>query len=251
MNELIFMRRTPGKFDYTLYSSRWLGTADRWTTPEIMEFSGEFRDGGPYLAPDGQTLVFDSRRPDKDVVAQSINLWVTNRTSGGWSEPELLREASRNEPSESAAAVDEFGPALDGVGNLYFYSFRQPFRGGHRYISEQRDWSSIELENAIPDPSAATFVCYTYIAPDGQWAILEGQSMNRRDTDLFYTTRRADGGWTEVIPMTLINTQYGEGGPYVSPDGKYLFLTSDRPTGNNASGNANLYMISTKALGIF
>ena len=104
-NELIFMRRTPGQFDYTLYSSRWLIDETRWTRPEILPFSGKSRDGGPYFAPDGQTLVFDSRRPDKDVVTNSINLWITTRNSGGWTEPELLLDASRNDASESRDGV--------------------------------------------------------------------------------------------------------------------------------------------------
>jgi hypothetical protein len=248
--ELYFMRRTPGKFDYTIMVTRQLADGS-WTTSDTASFSGQYRDAAPYLSPDGQALYFDSRRPAPGIAQGSINLWSTKRGEDGvWQVPQLLRQASYNPPNESKAGRDEFGPAVDASGQLYFYSFHQPHRGGKRYRIAASDEGPLEIEERIPDPSAATFVSYLYISPDGKLAIMEGASSSGSNTDLFFSIRQPDGSWSPYKPLPLVNTRWGEGGPYLSPDGKLLFFTSDRPVGDAAAGNANLYWMEMESLSL-
>jgi hypothetical protein len=246
-NELYFMRRTPGIFDYTIYKSTLMRSS--WTEPEIVTFSGKFRDAAPYLSPDGNTLFYDSKRPDPSVAENSINLWFSNRTTTGWSKPTFLKQSSINVRDEPKAGQDEFGPAVDGNGKLYFYSFRSPDRGGSRYSSEP-PYNKIKMDNDIPDPSYDTFVSYLYISPDGRLAITEGKGKTGRDTDLYFSRLSDDGQWSPPTPITAVNTAYGEGGPFISSDGKYFFFTSNRPTNDAKSSDANLYMVKTERLSI-
>ncbi|MEM9227958.1 MAG: hypothetical protein AAGA45_08305, partial [Verrucomicrobiota bacterium] len=245
-NELYFMRRTPGQFDYTVY--RTALTDDGWTTPVIAPFSGTYRDAAPHLSPDGQRLYFDSRRPDKHVTEGSINIWYTEREGKGWSSPCLVKEASINDVNEPKTGVDEFGPAVDAAGQLYFYSFRQPYRGGKPYYLTSAEEPRLVRDDDLPDPSASTFISYLYISPDGKLAIMEGQAHGRRDTDLFFARKQANGSWSAVWEVPQVNTRASEGGPYLTPDGQHLLFVSDRSTPDNRAATANLYVIPAQDL---
>jgi Tol biopolymer transport system component len=244
-NELFFMRRTPGEFDYTLYSCRL--TPQGWSVPEVLPFSGSYRDAAPCMSPDGESLFFDSRRPSA-LGSEDIDLWVARRQGSVWSDPVLLENASRNTSGELEAGRQDFGPAVDASGNLYFYSFRQPYRGGARYRASGSSYEIITLDDAIPDPSFATFVSYLALSPDGHLALMEGGAPNRRDTDLYYACRNDDGSWTEARPIPGVNTTDGEGGPSLTPDGKFLLFTSDRPSDDPSARGANLYLVSADRL---
>ncbi|WP_165200599.1 PD40 domain-containing protein [Muriicola soli] len=239
-DELYFMRRTPGVFDYTIYTSRL--TKKGWTTPAVVSFSGKYRDAAPYLSPDGNTLFFDSKRPSPEVAPNSINIWYSKRTKKGWGKPEFLVAPSINSEDEPVVGQDEFGPAVDAKGTLYFYSFREPYRGGAHYTSTPPNYKTIRLNTALPDPSSRTFVSYLYISPDGKLALLEGRATDRRDTDIFCSCKTQDGSWTTPMALPMINTRANEGGPSLTTDGKYILFTSNRASGNSSALNANLYI---------
>lgn len=244
--ELYFMRRTPGLFDYTIMVSRF--EDGQWTKPIVAPFSGRFRDAGPALSPDGDTLVFDSQRPNSPLTESSIDLYRVIREGDSWSEPELLLVASRDAPSEPAAGRDEFGPLLTPNGDLYFYSFRKPDRGGRHYRVRADQPDVVEHSTELPDPSNRTFVGYLTLSADGNLAIIEGRQSSGRATDLYFSRIGEDGVWEPTQPIASLNTRYSEGTPYLSPDGKYLFFGSNRPVQETGAGDSNLYMIPLEAI---
>lgn len=242
--ELYFMRRTPGLFDYTIWRARTDG--ERWTDAEVVSFSGDERDAGPYLAPDGASLVFDSARPTESLEKDSINLWRVERAEDGqWGEPALMAGASNAGFQPGRAEFDEFGPAIDGEGRIWFYSFRSPYRGGSRYVVDTPDAKEARRDTSVPDPSARTFVSYLWLSADGRTAVMEGRAKGRRDSDLF-VSNRVGSRWTEPRPVPGVNTSSGEGGPWVTPDGAWLWFTSDRASGDDRAGTANLYRVAVE-----
>ena len=243
--ELVFMRRTPGRLDYTLYASRLDGSD--WTTPEVLPFSGTDRDGGAAFSPDGQRLLFDSERPDSRVAPRSINIWRVARDGDDWGEPELIEQASVNDPTEPAAGRDEYGPIETADGTIVFYSFRQPLRGGSPYTVAGE--ASATRSTTLPDPSAATFVGYLTVSASGNLAVIEGRSRTGRDTDLFYSCRE-DGAWSTPAPLTAANSTSGDGTPYLTSDGELLLFASERPTGDARATVSSLYSIEVAALGL-
>ena len=245
-NELYFMRRTPGIFDYTIFTSTLVNK--QWSQPAIAPFSGNFRDAAPYLSPDGGLLLFDSRRPDPTFADNSINLWYVKRTSEGWSEARKFFEPSKNSPDEPDVGRDEFGPAMDAEGNLYFYSFRRPYRGGAHYLSLPPDYQQVILNEELPDPSAATFVSYAYISPDGRIALLEGRAQDRNDRDIFCSCKDSNGVWGPPREMKSINSRYYDGVPTLSLDGNYLLFASNREVERRDLAYSNLYIIKAEEL---
>jgi hypothetical protein len=247
---LVFMRRTPGLFDYALMESRFEQGA--WTEPTVLPFSGEFRDAAPMFSPDGDWLYYDSKRPIDGFAPDSINLWRVARSGDGWAAPEPLKAASENRPGTAKSQVDEFGPVLDAQGTLWFYSFRPPFRGGAHYRSPGPDHLTVEQDKTLPDPSAETFVSYLSLSSDGRTAVLEGRSTTagRTDSDLFYACMDGNGVWSDAIPLEAVNTKFGDGGGALTADGEILLLTSSRPVQGLPAGSANLFYVSTQGLPI-
>src|ERR1700731_2366984 len=62
----------------------------RWSEPEVLPFSGKYRDSAPRLSPDGQRLYFSSSRPVPGKTARVFRIWSAERTATGWGEPEPL-----------------------------------------------------------------------------------------------------------------------------------------------------------------
>ena len=58
--EIYFCRSVPPHYFYTMYVSRF--EEGRWSHPEVLPFSGRWRDSDPVLSPDGQQLFFVSDR---------------------------------------------------------------------------------------------------------------------------------------------------------------------------------------------
>ena len=99
----------------------------------------------------------------------------------------------------------------------------------------------------LPDPSADTFVGYLTLSADGQTAVIEGRDKLGTDTDLFYACQK-DGAWGDAQPLTQLNTAFGEGTPYLTADGQWLWFASDRAA--QTPGDSDLYRVHTKQLPI-
>ncbi len=70
------------------------------------------------------------------------------------------------------------------------------------------------------------------VSPDGSYIIF--QSQDKPDTigsfDLYVTFKKKDGTWTKGINLGEgVNTKFVEKWPTITPDGRYLFFTSERP----------------------
>ena len=71
-----------------------------------------------------------------------------------------------------------------------------------------------------------------------------------------YVIRRGLGGWGASEPLgSEANSAYADFAPGWSPDGQYLFFTSERPgivsdVPEGARRPGDIYQISTEALGI-
>ena len=159
----------------------------------------------------------------------------------------LIVDASINPVDEPDAQRDEFGPVVTQEGDILWYSFRRPDRGGTFY--RLGTGGDVEREDALPDPSAPTFVAYFTLSSDGATAVIEGRSASGRDSDLFYACRNGDA-WSAPRPLDAVNSSFGDGGPYLTADGASLFFVSSRPTKDARAGDSNIYRMSTESLPI-
>ena len=92
---------------------------------------------------------------------------------------------------------------------------------------------------------------YSYISPDESYMIFQSRARGGYGASDLYIMFNKNGSWTKAINMgSKINTRYSESFPYVTPDGKYLFFNSNRPSELNSKVPehfyGNFYWVSTE-----
>ncbi len=244
-----------------------------WTTPEVAPFSGRYSDGGAAISPDGSQLFFVSNRPvtRNGKTVEGTNLWVLEKTPAGWGGPRLLDE------SVNAGTV-KASPSVAQDGTLYFVRQNRTPQGLEVGIYRSRLANGRYGEPEKIDTANTGYVHTVFVAPDESYLIFSASggpeeiapphSLDYARGDLYVMTNDK-GAWS--APRHLpppINSNAGEYKPSVSPDGEWLYFTSDRGfasdrpakpltyrqlmAGLNSvlNGRGNIYRVEMSVLGI-
>jgi Tol biopolymer transport system component len=163
----VYFARKGGDGRFAVILESHLGRNGQWSAPEVSSFSGQFPDYDPILSPDGQQLLYISKRPvTGNITKPDFDIWVVDRTTIGWSAPRRL-EAPINGDG------DELYPSVATDGTLYFSScgrgdskgrcdlYRSRSQGG-RYIAVENLGAVINTAASETDP---------YIAPDQSYIV--------------------------------------------------------------------------------
>jgi Tol biopolymer transport system component len=152
------------------------------------------------------------------------DIWCVERAPRGWGEPHNLGAPVNTDSNEWFASV-----ARDGT--LYFSSSRP----GGKSTSGLYRARLVGGKYAAPEPlddinKVGDGQTEPYVAPDESFLLFSsyGRADGYGGWDI-YISRRRGGGWTE--PRNLgpkINTSTRDYSPRLTPDGKYLFFTSER-----------------------
>jgi Tol biopolymer transport system component len=219
---LYFERSVPPHYLYVLYESHLVN--GEWGPPEVLPFSGRYRDTDPVLSPDGRTMLWASDRPVNGVDTHHFFIWQVSRSEDGrgWSEPRILE----------GPVNDGFNQVFCSVaanGNLYFASSRKG-AGYDLYRSRLADgrYQPAEELTDLNDPSIWSFEAT--IAPDESYLLIGsfGRQPSYGSSDLYVSFRRGDG-WT--APRNLgpaVNSPARDYSPRISGDGKWMLYTSER-----------------------
>ena len=226
-DSVYFIKSTPTFGHWTVLISHFANGA--WSTPEVAPFSGRYHDADVAIAPDGRSMFFVSNRPASAGAKprEDTDIWVMRRGPGGWGEPEHL--------APLASDGNEWFPTVTKSGTVYFGSERR--EGNHGPAGTADLWRARLVNGHYTEPENLGDVINTagqdiegYIAPDESFLIFSsnGQPDTRGSYDLYISYQR-DGQWTK--PRNLgdsINSDGWDFGAKISPDGKYLFFTSNR-----------------------
>lgn len=199
--------------------------AGSWSAPRLAPFHDpRYSEADPFITADG-TLYYISNRPK--TAGNSISdydIWRTRaRPDGTWTSPENVEAVN----SDST----EYYVSLAANGNLYFASNRQGSLGSHDiYISRYSNGHYTKPENLGPAINSGNMEHDPMISPDERYLIFT--SVDRKDShgngDLYYSLREANGTWATAQNMgSRFNTNSYEYCSYLTPDGKYLFYSSD------------------------
>ena len=218
--------------------SRWQN--GKWTTPEVLPFSGKYLDFPPRLSPDGQTMYFSSSRVPPGMKAHVLRIWKAERTKDGWGEPEPL-PAPINAPEDHW----NWGASVTKDGTLYFASDREQAGRPKIYRSRLIQGTYQEPEKA-PEPVNSKFSDFDpFINADETilFFVSAGDDAapgHHREGTLFtggypysrgdiYVSRNVGGKWAEAQHLERgVNTVADEGYPALTPDGKQLVFSSER-----------------------
>ncbi len=204
-----------------------------WSLPEIAPFSGNRKDLEPAFAPDGNRLFFSSKRDGAD-----YDIYYVERTNGGpWSDPIDVGDNVNT-------SVNEFYPSITNDGTLYYTA---AYDGG---VGGEDIWRSRLVDNEYQSPSPVGVISTTadefnaFIDPQERYIYFGsfGRSDGLGGGDIYFSRRQGNSWSTPENLGSPVNTNRLDYSPFVSPDGLYLFFTSER--GQSASGSNNPFDIS-------
>lgn len=192
---------------------------NKWTKPDTAVFSKVFNNLEPFFSFDGQKLFFSSDR-DKKTKENRRDFYYASKLKNGWSEPVKLDTPVNSDFTEFFFHQSENGtiyfasnrPGGNGFVDIYFI---KPDNG--KYEKLNNCGSVINLKGGYSgDPC---------IAPDESFLIFPSVRTPGANNGDLYISYNENGTWTEPINMgNLINTMANEYGPFLSPDGRYLFF---------------------------
>ena len=251
-----------------------------WGAAEVLPFSGTYLDFPPKFDPSGTRMFFASSRPLADGKRGSIRIWEVERTSAGWSEPQPLPP-----PVNPAGSSWNADPSVSRDGTLYFSSDRGGPGTLHIYRSHLVAGKYTEPEKLGPEINSDFNDYQPYVSPDEKILIFGssgsgeppyrhrpgelssgGKPYPRAD---LYISFNSDGKWTPARHLEHgINSFAEEEFPFLTPDGRYLFFSSERspftvPTAQRLTydqlerqlhsifnGHGNVFFIGVEALGL-
>ncbi len=223
--EIFYTLRNPSRATSYSVIMHMFATDSGWTAPKIASFSGEYADLEPFIAPGGNRLYFVSNRPkDTQDSISDWDIWFVTKQGGRWQNPTNVGQPINTDQ-------DEFYPSVALNGNLYFTTTRSngigkedifcaPFKDGEF-------GQPLPLDLTI---NSTGFEYNAYIAPDESYLIFGGYGRKGGlgGGDL-YISLKEDGVWQSAVALPKgMNSSALDYSPFVSPDGKYLFFTSNR-----------------------
>ena len=192
----------------------------RWNGARALPFSGESRDVDPFVSPDGSRLFFSSDRPS-EAGSTGFDTWWVDRLEDGWGPP------VRPGPPLNTEATEVF-VSTSREGDLYFASDRD---GTTRIYSSHLEDGEYRVADVVAfDMNLAEGAGNPLISPDGQLLFFVSDREGGAGGADLYVTRREGGGWSPARSLKApANSPYADFAPALSPDGKILYFTSERP----------------------
>jgi Tol biopolymer transport system component len=182
----------------------------------------------PFFSPDGKTMHFGKRYKE--------------RTKDGWSEMKSL-----------GSPFEEIRIMSLTVSNKGTYVFDEVGTNGDGVIRHSRlvDGKREEPKPFSKEINAGTWNAHPFIAPDESYIMWDGKrESGYGNSDLYISFRQPDGSWGEAINLgDKVNTDAEEGGPQVTPDGKYLFFNRVvTPEIGDTGSHSDLYWVDAQII---
>lgn len=235
--EFYFSRRgIPGKPSAIMVSKQ---VNERWTDPEPVEFTGNYSDIDLFLTPGSESMVFCSTRPHIAGGEEKADhdFWISKREGGSWSKPVLFAE-------EAISESEDYYPVITSSGNLYFNSQREGYGTNNIFCAKYQDGKYLPAEK-LPEPVNSNAREFDAFVSEDEKMILFSSSRpgGFGGADIYVSYKDEEGRWSE--PGNLgpeVNSPYSEYGAVISPDGKFLFFTSNR------NGSEDIFWISASLI---
>ena len=233
-----------------------------WQNPEVASFSGKYSDIEPCFSPDGQNIYFVSNRPlNEKGEPKDYDIWYTSKINGKWGSAKNLGAPINTE-------ANEFYPSFVLNGTLYFCAnYENGIGGEDLYYSKNIDGNYKDPVNLGDSINSVRDEFNSFVSPDEKFIMFTsmGWGTGFGGGDLWISFRKKNAKWTRPINMgEKVNSSFFEYCPSLTPDGKYMFFTSNRSNSENYStaplnyndiinnlsstlnGSQNVYWIDTK-----
>ncbi len=197
----------------------------RWSAPAIAFFNSSYNEHGHSFSPDGNTLYFSSTRPTNiEGVVETWHLWRCKQINGEWSEPTYVDIPNLRDKLTSH-------PSISNDGTLYFHSSNADYSHMEIYYSTEINGRFQHAKKATLPIATKTGTCTPYIDVNGQFLIYAtiGDQL-----DLHISIRNKEEKWGQAMKLPRSINHNGQGNPYITPDGKFLFFASNDEKDSNS-----------------
>ncbi|MEM9488026.1 MAG: hypothetical protein AAGC55_02715 [Myxococcota bacterium] len=203
-----------------------------WSGRTALPFSdGTYRDVDPFISPDGQRLYFSSDRPVSGTVTEEdFDTWYAVKRGDGWSE---LKNPGLPLNRDDA---DEIFVSVTSAGALYFSADLpgQERLGIFRALPDgdgfaEPEWLDLQAAGA-PRDAEPMRLGNPSVSADGRLLLVVGPGNSDGDRADLYVSENQGDRWGPLYNLgPEINSGYSDFAPALSPDGRYLYFTSERP----------------------
>ena len=196
------------------------------STPAI-EINGVF-------TPDFREFVF-ARQVDKRFM-----LFRSTRKGNQWSPPQPLPVY----PDGARGVAVDMAFSPDGREMFFMGRYKPGLPLGEGpfdiWVSRRKDDGWTTAETVPPPVSTEAFESYPTVVADGSLYFVSNRPGGVGRSDIYRASRLADGRFGDPVNIgPPVNTANGEGDPFISPDERYLIVTTGRAGG---FGDADLYV---------
>ncbi len=200
-----------------------------------------YKDYGPVVSLDEETLFFTSKRlrkdssnlGDKDPYKGEYyeDIYVSHRdASGNWQEPELVEFVTDGHEATSNIAPDGR--------TFYFYKSGENKGDLFKMRWNNGEWVG-EAESISDKINSGAVEKHVTISADNKELYFSSDRGGEGGLDIFRARRQPNGEWGDPENLgPTINTPYSEDGPYIHPDGKTLYFSSK---GHNSMGGYDIF----------
>ena len=201
----------------------------------------KYTEYNPVVSADESVMAYTALRPNTGKTRTGDKfieeIYITYNNSGTWTEPVLV-------PVAHNYNVGTAGISADGLKMLIFLGGSSDPGSLFQIKKEGESWSKPSLITA--SLNTPKFVESTAsITPDGKVIYFASDRLGGRGgLDIYKTTLQANGTWSQPLNLgTDINTDANEDAPFIHPDQKTLFFTSD---GHKTMGGRDIFVTRLK-----
>lgn len=197
----------------------------------------KFTEYNPVVSADESAMAFTALRPNTGKTRTGDKfieeIYITYNNSGAWSEPKVI-------PIAHDYNVGTAGISADGQKMLIFMGGATDPGSLFQIVKAGDVWAKPSL--ITPSINTPKYLESTAsITPDGKTIYFASDRLGGQGgLDIYKTTMGANGTWSSPVNLgNSVNTKANEDAPFIHPDQKTLFFTSD---GHNTMGGRDIFV---------
>lgn len=219
-NTVYFVQSFGGREKLQLMQSEKIG--GKWTRPQPAFFSrAATKEIDPFVSPDGQTILYNSRRSVTNDKDKDFDVWMLKKQNGQWSNPFAV-DAINTGANETYATMSSNG-------NIYFGVTKEGgYGGGDIFVSRFDGRKYLPPENIGFPVNTDKDEGNCFIAPDESYMIFSanGYTSCFGGFDLYISFNQA-GKWSTPINLgEKINTAENDFCPTIFGKDTLIFARS-------------------------
>ncbi|MCS3799285.1 hypothetical protein [Niastella sp. OAS944] len=202
---------------YVIFETTYIN--NKWQEPVISPlFDTLYSNTDPFIAPDSALYFISNRPKDKNDTTADYDIYRLAKQPNGYGAPEYLTGVN----SDST----EYYVSVSRPGNVYFSSYRE---GNLDLFMSRKTGAGYEKPVNLGPVINTTYDEHDpLIAPDESFLVFPSNRPGGFGEADLYISHQVNGQWQQPVALNHgINTKRYEYCPYLTPDGKYFFFSSE------------------------